>query len=447
MGRQESKSCVDRKLGLILEVKSSYEDKSRDELIEEIVDLILEKEKLEKKLRKYENPNTPPSKDERKSRTNFVSKTGLPVGKKTGYKGRTREEKKPTHFINFFQGICDKCSKHNKPKEVMEKTYEEIPEPQPVKVVKASWGYYECDCGHCWESKPEVVPEKGLFGKNAQTHIVLLKFDDRLPLRKTVSALERQFNLTLTSKAVYDITKRVADKVTPDYLEIRRKIRKAKHLNIDETKIKVQGVWYYVWVFRSSKYIFFVIRKERNKNVLDEVLGYHYRGSITCDGLSAYEEYTKYLQRCWAHILRETKEYAEKYDDAKPMYNWMKDLFKVVKSVSIKDPLKKRNKVYNKCIAEMKLLVSIYSSYRHLGEIITKVKNGLPYWFTRIIHPRIQPTNNDAEQPLREVKVIQKIIGTLRNEDGASIMEKIMTFLATWRLQEKNNFTELRSLV
>jgi len=425
----------------------SLEDKSKEELIDEYVELYKEYEKLKKKLRKYENPHTPPSKDERKSRTNFVSKTGLPVGKKTGYKGRTREEKKPTHFIDLFDGVCQKCGKHNKPKEIIEKTYEETPEPQPVKVVKARWGYYECRCGHCWESKPEVAPEKGLFGKNAQTHIVLLRWDDRLPLRKTVSALGRQFHLTLTSKAVYDITKRVANKITPSYLEIRKKIRRAKHLNIDETKIKIQGVWYYVWVFRSSKYILFVIRRERNRNVLDEVLGYRYRGSITCDGLSAYEEYTKYLQRCWAHILRETKELAEEYDDAKQMHNWMEDLFKVVKSVSIKDPLNKRKKLYDKCIAEMTSLVSIYSSYAHLGEIITKIKNGLPYWFTRILHPRIKPTNNGAEQPLREIKVIQKIIGTLRNEDGASVMEKTMTLLATWKLQGKNNFIELRYLL
>ena len=425
----------------------SLEDKSKEELIDEYVELYKEYEKLKKKLRKYENPHTPPSKDERKSRTNFVSKTGLPVGKKTGYKGRTREEKKPTHFIDLFDGVCQKCGKHNKPKGIIEKTYEETPEPQPVKVVKARWGYYECRCGHCWESKPEVAPEKGLFGKNAQTHIVLLRWDDRLPLRKTVSALGRQFHLTLTSKAVYDITKRVANKITPSYLEIRKKIRRAKHLNIDETKIKIQGVWYYVWVFRSSKYILFVIRRERNRNVLDEVLGYRYRGSITCDGLSAYEEYTKYLQRCWAHILRETKEFAEEYDDAKPMHNWMEDLFKVVKSVSIKDPLNKRKKLYDKCIAEMTSLVSIYSSYAHLGEIITKIKNGLPYWFTRILHPRIKPTNNGAEQPLREIKVIQKIIGTLRNEDGASVMEKMMTLLATWKLQGKNNFIELRYLL
>ena len=426
----------------------SLEDKSKKELIDEYIELYKEYEKLKKKLRKYENPHTPPSKDERASaRCNFVSITGLPVGKKTGYKGATREKKQPTHFINSFEGKCKKCGRHNKPKKIFDKTYEEIPEPQPVKVILVKWGHYECLCGNCWESEHKDTPENGIIGKNAQVHITLLRFDDRLPLRKTVEAISRQQGLSLTSKAVYDVTKRVADKATPRYNEIKMKIRKAKHLNIDETKIKVQGVWYYLWVFCSTKYVFFVIRRERNRNVLDEILGYHYRGSITCDGLSAYEEYTKYLQRCWAHILRETKEYAEKYDDAKPLHNWMKDLFKKVCSVTIKNPHKKREELYKKCNKEMTQLTQIYSSYQHLGEIITKIKNGLPYWFTRILHPRIEPTNNNAERPLREPVVMKKIIGTLRNEDGARIFSTIMTLLSTWKLQGKNKFAELRVLL
>ena len=442
MGREKSQSCAYR-----IEIKKDYSDMPKEELLDEVVDLFIENEKLKRKLRKYENPHTPPSKDEREAKTKFISITGLSVGKQTGYKGRTRKKKKTTHFINLFKGICSNCGRHNKPKEIRGKNYEEIPEPQPIKIVEAKWGYYKCKCGHCWESQPEEVPNKGLFGKNAQAHITLLKFDDRLPLRKVIAALDRQFGLTLTSKAVYDITKRVADKATPEYQEIKRKIRRAKYLHIDETEIKIQGVWYYLWIFSSEKYIFFVIRKERNRNVLDEILGYHYRGIIICDGLSAYKEYTKYLQRCWAHILRETKEMAEIYDDAKPLHNWMKDLFSIVKSVNVNYPLRKRKKLYDKCIQEMKWLIGIYSSYRHLSKVVTTIKNGLNFWFTRILHPRIEPTNNNAERPLREIKVIQKIIGTLRNEDGARIMEIIMTLLATWKLQGKNNFIELRGIL
>jgi transposase len=424
-----------------------YSKKSKEELVEEVVDKIIEIEKLKRKLRRYENPHTPPSKDERKMKSNFVSITGLSVGKKTGYVGATRERKDPTDFISSFDNTCSQCGKSNNVKEVRTKIYEESPEPQPTKIIKTEWGYYECNCGHCWESKPSEVPEKGLFGKNLQAQIVLIRFDDRLPLRKTISALERQYKTTLTSKAVYDITKRVADKITPEYEIVKKKIRRATHLHIDETKIKIQGKTNWLWIFRSRNNVFFVIRRERNRNVLDEILGQHYKGIIICDGLSAYEEYTKYLQRCWAHILRETKEMAEKYDDAQPMHQWMKDLFATVKSVNVKVPLKKRQKLYDKCIQEMKWLIEKYLSYKHLAKVVTTIKNGLNFWFTRIIHPQIEPTNNNGERSLREMVVIKKIIGTLRNQNGAEILAKMMTLISTWRLNGKNPYYSLRAII
>jgi len=427
--------------------KDKYKDKSKEEILDDFYEKYVESEKLKNKLRRYENPNTPPSKDERKSRTNFVSITGLAVGKKTGYKGATRKQKEPTDFINCFDNVCSQCGKHNKPTKVKRKIYEEIPDPQPVKIIKAEWGIYDCKCGHHWESKPREVPDKGIFGKNIQAQITLLRFDDRLPLRKTISAIERQFKTSLTSKAVYDVTKRVADKATLEYKIIMKKIRRATHLHIDETKIKIQGKIHWLWIFRSQKNVFFVIHKKRNRTVLDEILGYKYKGIIICDGLSAYEEYTKYLQRCWAHILRETKEMAEKYDDAKPMHNWMKDLFAIVKSASIKDPPKKRKKMYNQCIQEMKWLIEKFSSYNHLSTVITTIKNGLDFWFTRIIHPQIEPTNNNGERSLREMVVIKHIMGTLRNQDGADVMAKMMTLISTWRLNGMNPFYSLREII
>jgi len=442
MGREKSNGSAYR-----IELSTGYDDKSREEILDKLIDKIIEIDKLKKKLRRYENPHTPPSKDERKSTSTFISITGLQVGKKTGYKGATRERKKPTDFISCFDDICSQCGEQTRLKEIKEKMYEDIPDPQPTKIIKATWGYYECDCGHCWESKPMEVPEKGIFGKNMLAQVTLLRFDDRLPLRKVISALERQYKTTLTSKAVYDITKRVADKATPKYEEIKKKIRRATHLHIDETKIKIQGITYWLWIFRSEKNIFFVIHKKRNKTVLDEILGYNYRGIIICDGLSAYEEYTKFLQRCWAHILRETKEMAEKYDDAKPMHQWMKDLFAIVKSVNVKYPPVKRKKLYDQCVQEMKWLIEKYSSYKHLAKVVTTIKNGLDFWFTRIIHPQIEPTNNNGERSLREMVVIKKIIGTLRNEDGAEVLAKMMTLISTWRLNGQNPFYSLRAII
>jgi len=50
----------------------------------------------------------------------------------------------------------------------------------------------------------------------------------------------------------------------------------------------------------------------------------------------------------------------------------------------------------------------------------------------------VEPTNNRAEQALRELVVQRKIIGTLRNEKGMKIYETLPTLLATWKQRGMN---------
>ena len=80
-----------------------------------------------------------------------------------------------------------------------------------------------------------------------------------------------------------------------------------------------------------------------------------------------------------------------------------------------------------------------------MRKFAVKITNGLEYFFTRVLNPRIEATNNTAERALREHVVIRKIIGTLRNEKGTGIHETIMTMFATWKQQGLNLFTELKA--
>ncbi|MCG2718984.1 MAG: transposase, partial [Nanoarchaeota archaeon] len=111
------------------------------------------------------------------------------------------------------------------------------------------------------------------------------------------------------------------------------------------------------------------------------------------------------------------------------------------------DPPNQRQKLYDECILEMKQLIQTYSSYNHLSTVITTIKNGLDFWFTRIIHPQIEPTNNKGERSLREMVVMKRIMGTLRNQDGADVLAKMMTLISTWRLNGQNPFYSLRTII
>ncbi len=77
-------------------------------------------------------------------------------------------------------------------------------------------------------------------------------------------------------------------------------------------------------------------------------------------------------------------------------------------------------------------------------KLIGKISNGFEYWFTFVIQPGVEPTNNRAERALREHVVQRKIIGTLRNSKGTAIHERIMSVLATWSLQGLDSLQMLK---
>jgi hypothetical protein len=59
----------------------------------------------------------------------------------------------------------------------------------------------------------------------------------------------------------------------------------------------------------------------------------------------------------------------------------------------------------------------------------------------------MEPTNNLAEQAIREHVIMRRIIGTFRSENGSANYQYLASMLSTWKLQGKNPFEELESLL
>ena len=110
-------------------------------------------------------------------------------------------------------------------------------------------------------------------------------------------------------------------------------------------------------------------------------------------------------------------------------------------------PFYQRTKLKEKCEDELRRWLDVTKPYKKLKTARTKIENGFEYWFTCIIHPEVEPTNNRAERILREQVVIRKITGTLRNEKGTIANEVMMSLITTWKQQNKNPFLELRALL
>jgi len=278
---------------------------------------------LEARLAQYENAHTPPSLKRGGSRKKDQKEgeKGKP-GQKMGHKGLTRQTAKPDREVQVMKDLCPDCgAKLGDPFKIESKIIEEIPQPQPVMVTEYKICHYICPC-----CQKEVVaddsscPNEGIFGNNTIAQVALLKYGDRLPHRKIQDTLKRVYGLVISPATILDLTRRAADAVQSEYDSILNRIRNAPVLYIDETSIDVQGRNHWIWVFTTLAETFIVIRKSRGMKVLLEILTRKFKGTIVCDGWKSYSGFTNRIQRCWAHLLRESKDLAEKVPEAVPLH-------------------------------------------------------------------------------------------------------------------------------
>lgn len=400
-------------------------------------------DELEKRLLAYENAHTPPSLSKKKPpKKESNGKLGAPKG----HPKYEREDPEPNLSIEYEEDTCPHCdSKLNKPFKTDRILEEEIPEPRPIEVTEHLVNHYLCPCCNKHIIAKNNAP-KERFGKNIQTHISLLKYEDRLPLRKVTNSLERHYGITITNVGVFKITNRVAKKLAAPYNLIIKRVRKAKVAYVDETGLKVDGINYHIWTFVTDNDVLFVIRRSRSKKVIEEILGMKFDGVISCDGWQVYSQYSDNLQRCWAHFLRESKHLAEKYTEFEGFHRSFSEMFVKIKKIRQKPPpIEKRKMIVEKLKSEMMQIVGQMNFYQEFRKFATTVENGLRHWFTCVTNLLVEPTNNNAERALRELVVQRKIIGGLRREKGARIMEVITSVIATLKKRDMQVFKTIKS--
>ena len=286
-----------------------------------------------------------------------------------------------------------------------------------------------------------------MCGYNAEALTVLQHFEDRLPLRKTVAALQR-YGLNITNVCVHNISKRTAQALTLEYQKQILLLRASRVVYADETEMCIDGKTFWLWDFVGEKQTIYVIRKQRNESVPKEILGNDYIGITTSDGHTAYRKIGSAQQRCWAHILRESKELNDNYSLYNCHHTNLNNIFRTIKRLRANPPpLQKRlelKKLLEKRTTEITDALDGHNEYHTFA---VKLRNAIPSLFTCIIHLFVEPTNNIAERALRELIVIRKIIGGLRRETGARIMETITSMLATWKQQGLSLFPTLKKAI
>ena len=273
-----------------------------------------ENEQLRRRLTVHENPHTPPSVRGQAPGRMLLPPLKKPEqrrkpGRKPGHEGVTRPPLIPDRTLEWTLEACPSCrGRRLKPTFVEPKDQIEVPPPPPTVVTRYLVRHYECcDCGaECSATLPGGPLQTG-YGPNLKAEMVLLRTEQRLPIRRILQVLLRS-GVSMSTATALALLLAASQRLSPEYQKIIRCIRRAPVVYADETSFRVDGKKWWLWVFTTRNDVLLVLRPHRDASVPKEILGEHFQGVLGCDGWKVYPGLARWLQRCWAHLLRIAKE-------------------------------------------------------------------------------------------------------------------------------------------
>ena len=414
---------------------------------QEIERLRREIAELRRRLQVHENPNVPPSVRNHspgysRTRPLVPSNERKKPGPKPGHEGVTREPLVPDQKIALTVDRCRKCDGHRLKLQGIE-TQQEVEVERRRKVTEYTVAVYDClDCGAEVRSTLPDGREPVGYGPWLQTDIVLGKIEERLPYRKLEDRLARE-GIPSCPATLQAVVWGASEKLKDEETAILQRLRAAPWVHADESSYRIDGRKVWIWVFCTDTDLLLVIRPSRGRGVVEEVLGKEYAGQIVCDGWKSYWGWV--LQRCWAHLLRYAKAGAEESEEGKELYGALcalhAELTEKGKEVSRRTLARRLRK--GESVLQALLDRFGKSEASGVAKVVTYLRNGMPWWLTFLKNPGMEATNNRGERGLREAIVIRKIIGTLRNWNGAEAFARLLSVLGTWKLRGENPTAKL----
>jgi transposase len=425
---------------------------SQREVIEKQEKLIRNQDELINHLRKRVEELEKLSKE--KSKPDFVKEDvrsyNHKSGQKEGHEGYSRHIPERIDEVKEHKlDTCPICGEHvSDTQEIRERIVEDIEQPRTRNTKHL---IHRCYCKNC---KKIVEPEidealpNARFGLRLMILVLILKLDCRIPSNKVTSLLSSIFGIRISDGEIYGILRQLSEAFGDYYEELVIKIKEALVKNIDETSWRVNGKNYWLWIFINKEIAVYIVNRKRNSKVPIEILGNQEGKTIIDDRFSAYNELARVSgceqQICWTHLLRNSKDLAEHYTEAKYIHKRMKYIYR--------NAIKLNHKASKEEKENLLHWIDLIASRTYRGSEVFKFvksvcRNYRENLFRFVDNPAIESTNNRAEQGIRTGVVIRKISGGSRSEDGAETTAKLLSVLQTIKTQTSNPYQGLLNLL
>lgn len=311
-------------------------------------------------------------------------------------------------------------------------------------------------CGRCKARRLPHTPLRGLavgrqrLGINLISLIVTLREEGRLPIRSIQQYLLTVHQLKLSVGAIVEAIHRVGRQARSATEEMLERIRGSPVVHADETGWREDGVNGYVWTF-STPTDRYLLRRRRNKEVLDEVLGESFVGVLVSDFYAAYDHHLGLKQRCWVHLLRAIHDLEAAHPDDQGLKRWADAVRRVYDRA--KESVGDEGRVVSRPQLELeKELLTLCRPFLNDQEAVQarlcrRIERYIKELFVFVSHPQVPSGNNAAERSLRHLVISRKISGGTRSRRGTDSKMALASLFGTWRANGLNPLFESRKLL
>jgi transposase len=322
-----------------------------------------------------------------------------------------------------------------------------------------AYAYY---CGHCdkihYAPFPDELVKEGLFKARLTALVAYMKNGCHASFSTIRKFLRDVIGVTVSRGYLAKLIQKVSQTLAPSYEELLSRLPLETTLNVDETGHKDNGDLFWTWVFKAELYVLFRIDKSRGSQVLIEMLGREFDGTIGCDYFSAYRKYMKDfnvpVQFCIAHLIRDIKFLTQLPDEPTQAYG--KKLLRAVKRLfkPIHDAEHLSQTDFQSAMETAKariLRLAINEAPSRLSEngkeelndaqnMANRFRLHGEAYFRFITTPGMDPTNNVAEQAIRFIVIDRHVTQGTRSSKGRQANERLWTVIGTCALQGRSAY-------
>lgn len=367
-------------------------------------------------------------------------------GGQPGHKGHARKKPEQVTISEIVDVLaCPHCGNPDlsRVQQTRTRTIEDIPIPRPFVTEYTIYGRYCNFCKKVVEEPIVTALPRAKLGLNLMLVVVWLKIGIRLTEAAIPQILEQLCGIRISEGEVSHICTLITKEFGEYYDRLEVEVREATARYIDETSWRQSGDNLWLWAFVTKGVALYKIAKGRDHTVPLDVLGESPKGIDVHDRFRAYDKLetltgNRPQQLCWFHILGDSKDLAEIYEDeGMNLHTGLKDIFDEANAFEhsgSKEDVERLNEKLG-CVLEQEFN---NLKCKKFAKSILKHRNKL---FLFVTNPDVDGTNNRAERAIRAHVVYRKISGGTRSPEGTKRYAVLGSVIQTLKMNGHNFIT------